>query len=268
MIVYWDLAALLNGMADYLLLRMATCLAGRSVPRTRLLGAAGFGAAYAAAQLVLPHTIWLLALAFAGMTALAFAGTGRALKLSLLTLLLACALGGAVLLLGRCCGSLARVARALVFAQLPWGVFLGAAGATYLLLSTVFRGAACRDGGEMAMVRLTRGGKSITLRLLYDSGNLLTDPATGASVPVVGESALRALLPADEENYVTLPCVTAGGERTLRAFYCDALRVRDRELGRRLVAVAPGLYGDGGFQGVWRMEEGEGIHELAQTAVE
>ena len=39
MVVYWDLAALVNGAADYLLLLSAARLAGRTVPRLRLLGA-------------------------------------------------------------------------------------------------------------------------------------------------------------------------------------------------------------------------------------
>ena len=261
MVVYWDLAALVNGAADYLLLLSAARLAGRTVPRLRLLGAAAFGAAYAVLRLVLPCSPWLTAAAFVGMALLAFRGTGRALKLGLLTLLLSCALGGGVMLLGRCVGSLARVARGVIFAQLPWGVLLGAMGVTYLLLSTVFRGGARHDGGELLRVTLTRGGKTVTLRLLHDSGNLLTDPLTGESVPVIGQSALRALLPEREEGYITLSCTTAGGSGTLRAFYCDSVRVNGRDLGRRLVAVSPDIYGDSGFQGVWRMEEQEGAHE-------
>ena len=268
MVVYWDLAALVNGAADYLLLLSAARLAGRTVPRLRLLGAAAFGAAYAVLRLVLPCSPWLNAAAFVGMALLAFRGTGRALKLGLLTLLLSCALGGGVLLLGQCCGSLGRIARGVIFAQLPWGVLLGAMGVTYLLLSTVFRGGARHDGGELLRVRLTRGGKTVTLRLLHDSGNLLTDPLTGESVPVIGQSALRALLPEREEGYITLSCTTAGGSGTLRAFYCDSVRVNGRDLGRRLVAVSPDIYGDSGFQGVWRMEEQEGAHELVQAALE
>ena len=145
---------------------------------------------------------------------------------------------------------------------------LGAMGVTYLLLSTVFRGGARHDGGELLRVRLTRGGKTVTLRLLYDSGNLLTDPLTGESVPVIGQSALCALLPEREEGYITLSCTTAGGSGVLRAFYCDSVRVNGRDLGRRLVAVSPDIYGDSGFQGVWRMEEQEGAHELVQAALE
>ena len=63
-------------------------------------------------------------------------------------------------------------------------------------------------------------------------------------------------------------CTAAGGSGTLRAFYCDSVRVNGRDLGRRLVAVSPDIYGDSGFQGVWRMEEQEGAHELVQAALE
>ena len=93
MVVYWDLAALVNGAADYLLLLSAARLAGRTVPRLRLLGAAAFGAAYAVLRLVLPCSPWLTAASFVGMALLAFRGTGRALKLGLLTLLLSDILG-------------------------------------------------------------------------------------------------------------------------------------------------------------------------------
>ena len=73
--------------------------------------------------------------------------------------------------------------------------------------------------------------------------------------------------PEREEGYITLSCTTAGGSGVLRAFYCDSVRVNGRDLGRRLVAVSPDIYGDSGFQGVWRMEEQEGAHELVQAAL-
>lgn len=269
MVVYWDLAALVNGAADYLLLLSAARARGAdgaaaAAPRARLPSARPTPCSGSFCR---ARRGWNAA-AFIGMALLAFRGTGRALKLGLLTLLLSCALGGGVLLLGQCCGTLERVARGVIFAQLPWGVLLGAMGVTYLLLSTVFRGGARHDGGELLRVRLTRGGKTVTLRLLHDSGNLLTDPLTGESVPVIGQSALRALLPEREEGYITLSCTTAGGSGVLRAFYCDSVRVNGRDLGRRLVAVSPDIYGDSGFQGVWRMEEQEGAHELVQAALE
>ena len=267
-IVYWDLVVLMNGAADYLLLLTSAYLAGRTVPRRRLICAAALGAVYAAARLVLSLPWAVSGAAFLAMTALAFAGTGRWCKLSLLTLLLSCALGGGVMLLGEFGGSLRRVARGMVCAQLPWGVFLLAAGGTYLLLSVAFRGGAKHDGADFVRVRITCGGSSVSLRLLRDSGNLLADPGSGKSVPVIGESALRALLPQDEDAYITLRCATVNDPcGTLRAFRCDSFCAGGTDLGPRLIAVAPDLYGDGGFQGIWRAEEKEERNEAIDGAV-
>ena len=129
MAVDWDLAALVNGAADYLLLLSAARLAGRTVPRLRLLGAAAFGAAYAVLRLVLPCSPWLTAAAFVGMALLAFRGTGRALKLGLLTLLLSCALGGASLL------TFCDLAARLLFApfEVPVGIVLSLAGGPFFI---------------------------------------------------------------------------------------------------------------------------------------
>lgn len=267
MVLYWDIAALVNGAADYLLLLSAARLAGRTVPRRRLAAGAALGALYGAVQLILPQSLWLGAAVFAGMVLLAFYGTGRALKLGLLTLLLSCALGGGAVLLGRACGSMERLARGIVFAELPWKVLCSAAGITYFLLSTVFRGGARCCGESTVTATLTHGGKRVSVRLLHDSGDLLADPSNGESVPVIGESALRCLLPREEEAYIWLHCTTAGGTGMLRAFYCDSLCVRGTELGRRLIAVSPVLYGDGGFQGVWHAEEG-GRYEPISAALE
>lgn len=249
MVVYWDLAAMVNGAVDYLLLLSAARLAGRTVTRRRLLAASLFGAAYAAVQLALPRSALLGAAAFALIAALAFAGTGRAVKLGLLFALLACALGGAVVLLGTATGSLTRLARGVVYAKLPWSVLLGAGAAAWVACGCIFRGGARCGGGDTVRVRFTNGGHTVTLRLLRDTGDLLTDPASGESVPVVGASALGAVAP--REGYITLPCTTASGTGTLHAFECESVCADGRALGRRLVAVSPTLYGDGGFQGVW-----------------
>lgn len=54
---------------------------------------------------------------------------------------------------------MARLARGVVTADLPWGVFLIAAGTSYLLLSVVFRYGAARTGSETADVVIAYRGK-------------------------------------------------------------------------------------------------------------
>ena len=252
MIVYWDLVLLFNFLTDYLLLFCTVRLSGLTVKRVRLTASALLGAAYAVVQLVFPRSFFCLLGVLALMGAQAFFGTGRALKLTLLFAALSCALGGAALLLGQLFGSLERLARGLVFAELPWVVFLAAAVLCYLILGVVFRYGARHTGGELARVTLTYRGKSASLTLLRDTGNTLTDAQTGAGIPVVSERAVRGLLTADE--IALLPCVpyrcVGTQDGFLPVFRCDELSCDGVSLGARLVAVSPNVVG-AGYVGLW-----------------
>ena len=252
MIVYWDLVALWNFALDYVLLLGTARIAGRSFRRHRLALGAAVGAAYAVAALVVPFSPCLLLIAL-GLMCLAAFGRGRFFRTTLLFLLIACAFGGAVLLLGRVSGGMERLARGMVYAELPWGVFFGAAGIAWLLLTLIFRGGARHDDGALIRVRVEYGGKSVDATLLRDTGNTLTDPLTGEGVPVIEASALAPLA---YTAGTALHICTVGGGGTLRAFRCDALTVDGRGLGARLIAVAPEGFG-GRFQGLWYDEQRE-----------
>lgn len=261
MVVYWDLTALWNFALDYILLLGTLRLAGRPIRRGRLVLAALLGAAYAAAALALPFSPWTLAGAMLAMCAVAF-GRTRFLKLTLLFLLLACGLGGGVLLLGRLGGGMERFARGVVYARLPWGVFFAAAGLSYLLLSVAFRGGAKHGADDLVRVRVELGGKSAEATLLRDTGNALSDPLTGEGVPVIEKSALAPLFSegngrgAAYMDFTPLRVGTVGGGGTLDAFRCDALAADGRDLGARLIAVTPEPFG-GRYQGLWFAEERE-----------
>ena len=167
MVIYIESVFAFNVLVDYLLLFGAARVAGRTVARRRLLLGAAVGGIYAAVQLFLPKSVVLLLLGLALMGAAAYRGSGRAVKLTLLFFLASCGLAGVVMLLGQSLGSMARLARGVVTADLPWGVFLIAAGTSYLLLSVVFRCGAARTGSETADVVIVRamvtGRKSVAL---------------------------------------------------------------------------------------------------------
>lgn len=254
MVVYWDLVALWNFALDYLLLLGTARLAGMAVHRRRLAAGAALGAVYAVAALALPISRWASAAALALMCLAAF-GKERYIKLTLLFLLIACALGGGTVLLGRMSGGMARLTRGVVYAELPWGVFCGAAGISWVLLAVVFRGGARHSARDFVRACVACGGKTVTVTLLRDTGNLLTDPLTGEGVPVIEASALA---PLGRAPTATLRAHTvSGGETALPALRCDALTVDGRACGARLIAVSPDTFG-GRFQGLWydeRVEE-------------
>lgn len=252
MIVYWDLVLLFNFLTDYLLLFCTMRLSGFAVKRLRLTLAALLGAVYAVVQLTFPRSVFCLLGVLALMGAQAFFGTGRALKLTLLFAALSCALGGCVLLLGQFSGSTERLVRGVVFAELPWGVFCAAAVLCYLILGVVFRYGAQHTGGELARVTLTYREKSVSLTLLRDTGNTLTDEQTGAGIPVVSEHAICELL--SKEEILQLPCVpyrsVGTQEGVLPVFRCDELSCDGVLLGARLVAISPNVLG-AGYVGLW-----------------
>ena len=208
MVIYIESVFVFNALVDYLLLFGAARLAGRTVARRRLLLGAAVGGIYAAAQLFLPESVLFLLLSLAGMGAAAYYGSGRAIKLTLLFFLASCGLAGVVVLLGQGLGSMARLARGVVTADLPWGIFLAAAGISYLLLSVVFHFGAARTGKETADVTVTYRGKAVRVRLLRDTGNTLCDPATGFGVPVIDRHALGDLV--SEEEAAALPRICGG----------------------------------------------------------
>ena len=272
MVVYWDLAALWSFALDYLLLLGTLRVAGRPLRRARLALGAALGAAYSTAALALPLPAWTVFAALLAMTRAAFGRTERYGKLTLLFFLLSCGLGGIVVLLGRL-GGMERLAYALIYARLPWGVFFAASGLSFLLLTFVFRDGARYGGGELVRVRVEYGGRHVTLRLLRDTGNTLSDPLTGEGVPVIEKNALLPLFPkgnGDEAAYRSITALrvrTVGGaDGTLGAFRCDRLLVDGRSLGARLIALSPEAFGSG-YQGLWFDDEREEIkrHELEEA---
>ena len=255
MIVYWDLSAAWNFALDYLLLLGTLRLAGRPIYRKRVALAAALGAAYSVAALAAPALVWALLPMALLMCRVAFGRAPRLIKLSLLFLLLACALSGLVVLLGRLGGGMARLARGVVLARLPWGVFCAAMAGAYVLLTVIFRAAAKHDAADFVTARVEYGGAAAELRLLRDTGNDLCDPLTGEGVPVLEADAVSPLGVPDAA-FAALRVSTVGGGGTLRAFRCDDLRVDGRSLGARLVALTPERFG-GAYQGLWFAEETE-----------
>lgn len=251
MVVYWDLVMLFNFLVDYLLLYSAMRLSGRDIGRKRLLLGATLGALCAVVQLLLPRSFFLMALVFLAIGALAFYGSGRAIKLTLLFLMLSCAFAGGVLLLGQL-GGMEQLARGIVYADLPWGVFFGAAGLSYLVFCIAFRGSAAQNRGDLATVDITCGDKRVSLRLLRDTGNTLRG-SDGIGVPVISKGAIKALC-MDSNCTDDLPYRSVGQQSgTLKTISCDRFLCDGQETAIRRIAVSDNEFGDS-FVGILPQE--------------
>lgn len=262
-VVYVDKVFLLNGIVDYLLLLSAARLAGEPLHRLRMALAAALGGIYAAAVFFpelgfLTSPLCKLASA-AAMTLVAFGGSRRLLRVSLVFWGVSAAFGGGVLALQLFFGASAVLDLKTVL--------LSAAGC-YAFLSLLFRGAARHTGRELAPAELTLGEHRCRLTALIDTGNTLSDPATGRPVMVAEGEKTASLFPAgqapdlaelsdpvgamerrreDGRRWRLIPYQAVGVPcGLLLAVRVDRARVAGEDYGPILVALAPGQLSDGG----------------------
>lgn len=199
-VIYLDAYLAVSLAGNYVLLVCAGRLDGDRVSHRRCLAAAALGAALGAVSLLpwgapLAHPAGQAAVA-AGMVLLAYGSSDRLLRTGGLFLVLSCAWGGGLLLLGRGPAGPLGLRGVLAAAVLGYGgLSLGLRGQ--------FRHT--RTGGDLVPLRLTCGGRQVTLLALRDTGNSLTDPLTGGPVIVAEGRALAPLLPGVELDRLDRP---------------------------------------------------------------
>lgn len=204
MAVYLDELVLLNFVLDYLLLLASGRVAGEVLRRGRIALGAALGALYAGAS-VLPRGVFLRSppcklAAAVGMVLLAYGACRRLLRVGLIFLCVSAALGGGVLALELLGGRGLVLRNGILSSALDLKVILLSAAVCYLVVTLVF----ARAGRHSAVDRELRpavlrlGDRSVALTALVDTGNTLTDPATGRTVMVAEGAKLAALFPEGE----------------------------------------------------------------------
>ena len=199
-VIYLDSLLLLNGAADYFLLRLTARLAGEGPRRLRLALGALLGAGAGAALYLLPMGwglgVLLRGLLCLGMCALAFGARDkrRLLRLGAVLLILTLGLGGAVMALqslgGRCASR-----NGSIYSEISTGVMLLCFTGFYALSGLVFGEGRGFSGRKTARVTAAWGGRTVTFRALADSGNLLRDPLSGSGVILLSRGLSRELFP-------------------------------------------------------------------------
>lgn len=261
-VVYLDKVFLLNALVDYLLLLCSARMAGEPLRRGRMALAAVLGGVYAGAVFLpgwgfLTHPLCKLAVPIF-MALLSFGGSRRLLRVCLVFFGVSATFGGGVLALRLFLGAPA---------VLDLKTTLLSAAGCYGFLTLVFRRSVRHGGGELAPAMLELGERSCRLTALVDTGNTLTDPATGKPVMVAEGERLRELFPpgmcprpeelADpvsalaerqgEGRWRLLPYRAVGVPwGLLLAVKVDRAKVGKEDYGAILVALSPNPVSDGG----------------------
>lgn len=278
-VVYLDLLFLLNATVDYLLLLGTAKLSGGAFSRLRLGLGALVGGLYAAA-LFLPGFGWLYhplcKAAFAAVMILAaFGGSPRLLRSLLIFLGLAAAFGGGIFALTLLGGRGLTFSGGVFYSLMDLRLILLSAAGCYVLLTLVFRrvGRHTAASGEIATAVLTLEQHRVTFPVLMDTGNTLTDPATGRPVLTAEGHLLAPLFAPDSppsaqelrapaallERYANgrlgrrlrlLPYQAVGVDcGLLLALRVDSAQVGPKHYGSILVALSPNRLSDGGGYG-------------------
>ena len=274
-VIYVDTLFLLNAAVDYLLLLASARLAGEPLARLRFLLGAVLGGLYAVA-IFLPGLSFLARppcqLAAAVLMVLAaFWKSRRLLRQVVIFLALSCAFGGGVLAIGLLGGRGLTLSNGVLYSGMDLKIVLLSAAGCYGALTLLFQrtGRHTAAAGELRPVRLTLGERQVSLTALVDTGNTLTDPATGRPVLVAEADCVEELLPpgirpspADlrdpagalerledpwRRRFRLLPYRSVGVDRgLLLAVRVDQVQVGEEDRGPMLTALSPTPVSDGG----------------------
>lgn len=199
MVVYVDEVFLVNGLVDLLLLKTAVCVTGTGTRPWRLWAGAGFGGLSALAA-CLPGMNWLgrlpgAGLLFLGLALICFGWRGRAWKSWLWFFCVCCGFAGLALAV---CGLLRIPAfqrNGTVYYRVTGRLLVLLAGAVYGMARLCLDRFARHRGRELVRLGLRLAGRELCCIALRDTGNTLSDPATGEPVLVARWQVAARLLP-------------------------------------------------------------------------
>ena len=269
-IIYIDALFFIDLAADYVLCLAAARVCGLRLKRRRYLLASLLGAAYSAAVFLpglgfLSRPVFKLAAGLLmGLTA--FGAERRPFRCAGVLLAMSAAFGGVLWALSLCSGGGLENGISLSVRDLLLSFAICYAALSLLLR---FKGkAAAKSKAEVRAVFL---GRETRFTALVDTGNSLTDPATGAPVMLACAHALKPLfmenaallsalspvellefcaaLPELRGRFRLVPYSAVGTSGLLPAFRPEELFIDEREDKELLIALSESAAGDG-FEGI------------------
>ena len=206
------------------------------------------------------------------MLLLSYGGRRRLLRQGILFVLLTCAFGGGVIAIGLLGGTGLTLGNGVFYSVLDLKVVLLSAAVCYGVLTLVFQrlGKHSFAAGELVSAKVRIGDRSASFTALVDTGNTLSDPATGRPVMVAEGERAALLFPKERRPLLSdlqdptlgltrlgtgewrarfrlLPFRSVGVDRgLLLAVRVDDLELDGRRRGPVLVALSPTPVSDGG----------------------
>lgn len=262
-IIYVDSLFFLNLIADYLLCLGAAYVCGLTLRRPRYFLAALLGAAWAVAVYLpglgfLASPIMKLVCALL-MCLIAYGAERRLLRCTAAFLAVSAAFGGALWALSMAAGTGGR-------AYADWRTFFLAFALCYAALRVFFTCTGRLPEKKRVCVKAGFLGREAEFIAMVDTGNSLTDPATGAPVLIACPAALKPILKENAGLFAApavevleksaqvpelrgklrlIPYSTLDGSGLLPAFRPDSLSLDGKPDRETLIAVSPGAAGDG-----------------------
>lgn len=233
MVIYFDVLLAVNWVIDFLLLHAEARLL--RIPRRgwRLVLGSAAGAACCAVVLLPDLPAWASVAIKAGMAlgmvAIAFGRRQLWRRTAVLFVLSAAVAGVAMAVWWLAAPQGLTVVNGVVYCDIPPLLLIALTGAAYaaMCLFTRLTRARSMPGGEWTLT-VERGGRTACLRALYDTGNELAEPFSGAPVAVADYAALAGLVDAAWREGLppgarAVPFSSVGGSGFLPAFRPDRL---------------------------------------------
>ncbi|MBE6602583.1 MAG: hypothetical protein E7637_08820 [Ruminococcaceae bacterium] len=203
--VYVDLYFLINLSMNFLCLMIGATLLHRTARRGRVLLAAAFGGGYALVALLVGSDgvvgLLLDILTVIGMCAIAFGtrkkGVRGLLRAAAVVWLTSMLLGGVMTALYAGLNRLNLPLESLEDDGLSVWVFVAVSALAGILTVKGGRWFGLSAKTKSAILEVTLFGKTVRLRAMIDTGNLLRDPVSGRGVAVTELAAVEKLLPKD-----------------------------------------------------------------------
>lgn len=221
-VVYLDLLIVLNFIANYMLLIITARMSGCVIRKWLFIASAGVGAIYAAMPFLGPE--WMntsLCKVAVGilMSLIAFGRNKYLLRTTLIFFCVSAALGGMIWAAEMLCGQELTLLNGALYSRIDIRLLFLLLVLSYGIITTVSGKIFYHRTQEIVTVKITVGGKGVTLKALVDTGNTLTDPTTNRRVLVAEGRLCRDLIPMRvplERPVEALEMLNCIGERGFR----------------------------------------------------